>query len=533
MSNIGEKPRLMSKVNLDAIIKRQDFYSDAAAVNKQFAHDKLTLAHLVKDELLNVSSIYHLLKKPDFQRETCEWSKEKILHLIESFMNRSFIPSIILWENPKTSEIYVIDGAHRLSAILAYINDDYGDKEISQAFYNYKIPAAELSLAQETREYINDRIGSFADNIKEGGEKANGIRNGFFDVQKINGDVRVAEDSFFKINEQGVPLSPTEKELCHFRHRPSCISTRAIMKGGAGNQYWKNFTKENQAEIKNLADELHKLLFEPSYEENLSSIIREHPLGGEVITGMPMVYNLMKIIKKHYYNGKEVDDMVDGETTKAYLLKVRKILWIIFGEEKGSLGLFPTIYFYNGIGKYIQSSFIGMFQLIVENENNTNFKIKFTQNRRRIEDFLIEYKIFLTQLNLQYGSKERSAGHMKWFFENLFNYISENSDNSKVIDMLKVKYNFLNEKQSSLEKTKSNRFTTDVKTSVTIKNELNAALKCKICKGYIHLYSKDFDHDIDRKYHGKSDEDNAQITHVYCNKSKDELIKRGVYVRPS
>jgi len=519
----------MSKVNLDAMIPRQDFYSDAPATNKQFPHSKLTLAHLLRDPVLNVSSIYHLLKKPDFQRETCEWSKEKIANLIQCFIERSFIPSIILWENPQTSEIYVIDGAHRLSAIIAYINDDYGDSRVSQEFYNFKIPQAVLNLADETRTHINEKIGSFSDNIKAGGAKANGIKNGFFDVQRIDGNVEMAEDSFFKINEQGVVLSPTEKELCHSRNNPTCIATRAIMKGGAGNQYWKNFEATNQATIKSLAEELHKFFFEPTYEEKLSSIVREHPLGGEVINAMPMIYNLMKIVKKHYYNGKEDKDTVSGKSTIDYLIHVRKILWIMHSNIKGSLGLYPTIFFYNGIGAYIQSSFLGMFQLIVENSDNTDFKIKFTRHRRRLEDFLIENKIFLTQLNLHYGSKERSAGHMKWFFENLLNYLSDYGSNTEVIKLLKIKYDFLNESQSSIERGRSQRFAPEVKAEVTIKRELESALKCKICNGHVHPYSKDFDHAEDKKYGGDSTADNAQITHVYCNNAKDKLVEIGFY----
>ena len=38
---------------------------------------------------------------------------------------------MILRRSPKSGNIFVIDGAHRLSAFIAWVHDDYGDKKIS------------------------------------------------------------------------------------------------------------------------------------------------------------------------------------------------------------------------------------------------------------------------------------------------------------------------------------------------------------------------------------------------------------------
>src|SRR5690242_9581915 len=108
----------MSKVNLDALIPKADFIASGEGEKKTGGLERLYLFHLHKE---NDMSIYHLLKKPDFQRETNEWDKGRIADLIESFINDSFIPAIILWENSDTGLIYVIDGAHRISALLAYM----------------------------------------------------------------------------------------------------------------------------------------------------------------------------------------------------------------------------------------------------------------------------------------------------------------------------------------------------------------------------------------------------------------------------
>jgi len=64
------------------------------------------------------------LRKPDFQRETNHWSPEQVVTFIASFLDDELIPSLILWYSP--SYIFVIDGGHRLSALRAWMNDDYG-----------------------------------------------------------------------------------------------------------------------------------------------------------------------------------------------------------------------------------------------------------------------------------------------------------------------------------------------------------------------------------------------------------------------
>lgn len=524
----------MSKVNLDALIPREDFAAQSQNENKQQRFKSLNLSHLLPQGETNYASIYHLLKKPDFQRETNEWDKKRIGDLIEAFIERSFVPSVILWENEQNRNIYVIDGAHRISAILAYINDDYGDREISNKFYSYKIAQAELDLANETRQYINNRVGSFTDVMTENGYKADGIKALEFDVQIITGDVKKAEDSFFKINQQGVILSPTEKALCKSRDFPSCIATRAIIKGGMGTQYWKNFKAENQQSIKDIALQLNEILFFPPYNEASPTIVN-HNLGGQIMTATPMIFDLTKIIKKTYFANKEQEDKTDGASTLQYLIYIRKIVWKIFAQQVGSLGLYPTVYFYNSSGKYIQSAFLGMTQLLIEvgrnSQKETEFLIAFTKVRKQFEDFLIKYKVFVTQINRKYGSKDKSTAQMKGFFLNLINLIEDtNNSEANILLKLKAKYDFLNEYESDFEKPKKSSFNADTRIFVSNKEELESSRCCKICGGYLHPNSQSPDHKQDIKYGGSSDPENLQWTHWYCNMSKDRLIKDGFYI---
>ena len=109
----------MSKINLDAIIPREDF---------EIVSNNSTSAQIQSLSVNDLSNqfIYQILRKPDFQRETNEWDSLKIYEFIDSFIEGDLIPSIILWRS-QSGLIFVIDGAHRLSALISWIYDDYGD----------------------------------------------------------------------------------------------------------------------------------------------------------------------------------------------------------------------------------------------------------------------------------------------------------------------------------------------------------------------------------------------------------------------
>jgi hypothetical protein len=116
---------MANRVDLDAMIPREDFGIMEDTFNMDLMND-FPLRHLVKD-----APVLKLLRKPDFQRETNHWTPEQVVTLIESFVDSEVIPSLILWKAP--SFIFVIDGGHRLSALRAWMEDDYGDKHVSSS----------------------------------------------------------------------------------------------------------------------------------------------------------------------------------------------------------------------------------------------------------------------------------------------------------------------------------------------------------------------------------------------------------------
>src|SRR5215471_1798259 len=55
------------------------------------------------------SFFYPVLRKPDFQRETADWTPEKIVDLVQSYLDGDLIPAIILWKS-NDNHVFVIDG---------------------------------------------------------------------------------------------------------------------------------------------------------------------------------------------------------------------------------------------------------------------------------------------------------------------------------------------------------------------------------------------------------------------------------------
>jgi hypothetical protein len=144
-------------VNLDALIPREDFAVDAGASNSTQL-DKIPIRELESGFLLPG------LRKPDFQRETARWSPNKIADLVRTFLDGDLIPAVILWQSGKY--VFVIDGANRLSALMAWIQNDYGDKATSVKFFDGQIPDDQKRIAERTRKLIAAAVGSYTDYVQ-------------------------------------------------------------------------------------------------------------------------------------------------------------------------------------------------------------------------------------------------------------------------------------------------------------------------------------------------------------------------------
>lgn len=285
-----EVPIMAKKVTLDAMIPREDFAVQEG--EGEFAlnlFQDFPITHLYPD-----SPILKLLRKPDFQRETNHWTPEQMATFVASFLDNEVIPSLILWKSP--SYIFVIDGGHRLSALRAWMEDDYGDGALSAAFYKTEISEDQKRTAKRARKLIEQKIGRYStlkSNVDTKNDspvvkRAKVLFTRALALQWVQGSPLVAESSFFKINSQGTPLDATETSLIQNRRKPIAISARAILRAGSGHKYWSAFSETVGKEIVELAQELHKLLFEPEAELPLKTL--DVPLGGQYPLSMRSLF---------------------------------------------------------------------------------------------------------------------------------------------------------------------------------------------------------------------------------------------------
>jgi len=511
----------MPKINLDALIPREDFEITG---NKAASSIRNTMS--VND--LSNSYIYQFLRKPDFQRETNEWDSKKIYEFIESFIEGDLIPSIILWRS-QSGLTFVIDGAHRLSALISWIYDDYGDGEISKFFYENNVTEDQIKFAQKTRKLIHKKIGSFKDitsasvqnnSPQEYIQRANKIGINALQVQWVVGDAEKAENSFFKINQKASKIDPTELKLLESRRKPNCISARAIIRAGKGHKYWSNFSAENQNEIQTLAGEINKIFFTPQLRTPVKTM--DIPIGGKISSAqtLPLILEFINQVNNVPVNFKEnLNDDLDGFTTINHLRKARKIAWRINSVHASSLGLHPIVYFYSKEGKYKTGSFYAITKFLLDliNKNKLN---DFVRAREEFEKFLIEYDYVATQINRKYRSATKGLPYVTKFYMDMIDQINSGKNYKQSIRKLLESQE--NEFVTLLEeKTESSfyrrNFDTESKSSVFISEALEKGIKCKICNGFIHTNSITIDH-IDRKEDGGlGNPENGQLAHPYCN----------------
>ncbi len=268
------------QVNLDALIPREDFEVDNQGV-PAVPTQTLQIRNLEHDDFF-----YNVLRKPDFQRETSDWSPAKIAGFVKSFLDGDLIPALILWQ--AGSQIFVIDGAHRLSALIAWVHNDYGDGISSKKFFDRIIPDDQNIAGDYTRRLVKREIGSYEDYKfaiqhpekakPEIVSRAKSLGGLALQLQWVKGDASKAEASFFKINQQASPIDKTELRLLKARTHPNALAARAIVRSGTGHKYWSRFAQEQRNEIESQAKAINELLFVPALKTPIKTL--DLPVAG-------------------------------------------------------------------------------------------------------------------------------------------------------------------------------------------------------------------------------------------------------------
>lgn len=514
----------MQNVTLDALIPREDF-----EVNEESflgtSRNKMTLSI---EDLRYDSFFFSALRKPDFQRETNEWDPEKVYSLIESFLNSELVPAIILWRN-QSGFIFVIDGAHRLSSLSAWINDDYGDGIISHEYYETFIPEDQRKIAERTRKIINDKIGSFeeifnirrkSDEISDGKLRiANNLGSLAIQVQWVEGDSSSAEESFLKINQSATKISNAELELIKSRNQAHAIAARAIVRAGKGHKYWSSFEVQEQSKIQDLSQSIHRILFGNRMMslDNLNDL----PIGGSFSSNftLDVVTQTVKICND-ISNKKELI-VGNGNEVIKILKKTLKILERINSKKPGSLGLHPFIYFYSDIGKHKIGSYYGILELFKEFDLKNGYE-KFTSIRGIFEDTIKEYSFLVQQIIRKNRQSKRGYKEVANYYKLIIEMIAEKklTEPKQIVAEIKsreeFKYLQIDIVDNEEEGMKEN-FSRGKKQIVKVHALMRNIPRCPICEGYLSTVSSSVDHIVRKRDGGVGILENSQLTHLYCN----------------
>jgi hypothetical protein len=519
-----------NRVNLDAMIPREDF---AIEENQHTTDDHITefpIAYLEPK-----SSILKLLRKPDFQRETNHWTPNQIASFIASFLDNEVIPSLIFWDS--ASFIFVLDGGHRLSALRAWMEDDYGDKTISTEFFKgQQISEEQQRVATRTRNIVEKEIGRYSDLCKlvdsQGtdikSKRAKTLFKRRLILQWVKGSPDVAESSFYKINSLGTPLDDVERMLIENRRKPIAIAARLIYRGASGHKYWSSFTSEEATKKSvSLGKQLHDLLFEPESEDPLRTV--DVPLGGSVspIDALSLLVDFLTLAGNREMAPKTIskfEDDTTGEATALLLEFSLEVVNRITGKTAGSLGLHTAVYFWNDKGKHSKYLFLGVVALIAEKlrNNDSYFFKKFTKVRAQIEDFLIENKSLIGIILQNLGKNQRVPK-----IKELFDFMVEDAMAGASLQVERVVAQFgLTGRIVDVRAIQTTpNITDETKNTIMIKTSISSAPKCPVCNGRLEPNkSVSYDHIVDRKFEGTGDVDNIQLAHVYCNNSRDSLL---------
>lgn len=517
-------------VNLDALIRRADLAAPGEASEDIAALSVMGLAPK--------GFLYPSLRKPDFQRETASWTPEQVADLISTFARRDLIPAVILWRAGQ--DVFIIDGAHRLSALIAWVHDDYGDKEVSRRFFHNVVPDEQQKAADRARLLVEEAVGSYRDHQlaieypsnsrADIAERAARIGWQEIPAQWIrSSDHDKAEKSFFRINQGGTKIDPTERRILNSRKSATALAARAILRAGTGHNYWEKFALDVRAKIEELGGEIYKLPFDPGL--NLPVKTLDLPLAGPGYGPhvLPFLFDLLNLINDvsvpdSSNKRASKDDLLledaDGAKTLEYLTKTRSLIWRICSNHASSLGLHPALYFYSVSGTFQTAAFLS-FVSMFKGWNTKEF-MSFTGVRASFEEFLLNHR-GITEAVRRLGSGSRSRPRVMSLYKTMIADFQGGMSTKEVHESLlaKPEFSFLfsddRDQDGAPASAPGKKFSRDVKGAAFLRDAVRSVPKCPTCGGMLHRNGMQAGHNMAKRDGGSGELSNAMMQHPFCN----------------
>lgn len=559
-------------VHLDHLIKRQSirFYGKEESGTSLISIQRLSDANIRYNDI--TSQWFDNIRKPDFQRETNAWTPFQCCEFIESVFMARIIPSIILWKNEENGLVYVLDGAHRLSIIRAWMTDDYGDKNID--YYERRDTDTIKLVAKETRDLINIRIGSYEDfkasykilqqKIDEGKApkiemQEKNFRQATFYSDIISGNAALfaqwekgnyesAEQSFLRINRQGQPLNPAESTLIEFRKGSYSRVIMHIANAGEEGYYWPqdNISEDQVAVVKSFG-ETAKSIYERLFIPSFTLPIKDLSVPLLVAPAYFQKHNyLMELIPLLTWNtisdepSQQIEYLSqDYQAESDVVIKNAQIIFktidnkishiTSFNNDPKSMSMVPLFYWYNERGQFTRSLFYSWVYWLFQGSDENIFqrKLIYTSNRENIELIFFHFKKEITSYAAESGAGLKAVKNLAIFFEKLINYFHERRNERIMFEQLETTIStFLNQKRQHKNIKRDGRTNTiRDKTQSNINELFNSAIRCHICGGIVDLKfgGIQYDHVVKYKKIKETDPENLRPTHPFCNNNRDKI----------
>ena len=508
-----------NRVNLDALLTRADLFEIPDSI--------ISDTQVLRFSDLKPSAIFSMLRKPDFQRETDNWTPEQIFRLIETASKGDIIPSVILWQSG--AKIFVVDGAHRLSALIAWVQDDYGAGELSLKHYQGRIPEQQRIMHETTKALVAE-IGPWSKF-----ENTTGLPLKDIQVQWIkNASSDQAASAFFRINQGGTVIDPVETRILKAKRSALSIATRIITRGGTGHAYWSHFSDTASKEAApRIGSELYKLLYAPTLQTPIKTT--EVPLAG-LGYGAPVLrfaFDLVALANKLPIPDSSksrppelafADDDTGVETVR-YLKRTKRIVDLVLSNEKHSLGMHPALYFYAPGAGFQSAALFNVITWLNELEQKGGINRFIAPGVRGcFESIIIEHPVIVKPLAHKLGSGVRNRKNMVKLLHRLLEISEMTKDPAEGWQLITAEFPHLagDEAEEMAEANKGvpgRAFSSTVKSAVTLSG-LGNIDRCRLCGGLLHPNGKTLDHERARSAGGDSSRGNARWVHPVCNSNR-------------
>lgn len=526
------------------------------------------------------------LRKPDFQRETWAWTPEDCVALLESIVNDQVIPSIIMWSSPDSGLDYILDGGHRVSVVLAWLTDDWGDNLSPELYRDDNHEKMIKKAAQEVRRLVRGRVGDVKeykdaedqiDKVMMSGKSPKEdlpdpvFKRGYFyqrllkghvelHVLWVTGDYEKAEQSFLKINKSGRQLSDWEIKLVDNRNSSFARIVMSVASITSVRNYWPThipevpdslLLEEKVEFIIQGIERIYETLFKPSYQERVQSLQQPLLVAPGAHQRPYYLAEFLTVIEGGRGNEAETEKLLtktresspeqiinEGQRLVEHTLDT---LDHLVGEASNpkSLSIVPALYFYTESNRYVRSLLYGfIFWLCAGSKQEIlDRKRVFSAYRATFEQVLQERKNdIVTGLTRKTGSGPDITSQTAKYFDELLRILVTHQGTISSPEFQQDYDDFTKDivnrkpRRTAAEEGRRRAFTDRQRSTVVLRELLSNPIRCGICGGMLDpSMAVQMDHTKPFAEGGSTVAENARLSHPFCNNNREiiEHIRSG------